>query len=201
MSVKSSLVFVGLLFVVLSGCGPGSATGSASGPIGTPEASTIMAPFDGKWTLDWDKTLAAIRAGGATEEQIESLRRNYANDPSLSTLHPNLTITGNVAMGDGRPSSEYRFFRMHKHGTKTCGMAWHHEDRFDPGDMSKCHVRLEVVGSELRLEVYMHEALPDLNDPDILTPPPVENRPEDCEVEAKTTNEPGAWQTYVFRRG
>ena len=115
-------------------------------------------------------------------------------------MHPDLTIKGNVAVGAGLLSSEYRFFGMHTHDSKVCGKAWHHESRFDPGDMSKCYVRLSIAGGDLQLEVNMLDGLPSLNDPDLglESAPPVEGDLSKCDAEnQKSAN----WATYVFTRG
>lgn len=178
----------------------GCTSDSASGPFGAPRASAVMAPFAGTWTFDFEKTLAVQRAAGVTEEQIEQIRKLYSANPALGKMHPDLTFDGNVAAGAGNLSSEYRFFGMHTHGPKTCGKAWHHEDRFDPGDMSKCYVRLELVEGQLRMEVNMQDGLPDLNDPDLASEPPVESPAAKCDVDAKAGNQPADWAVYIFTR-
>ncbi|HTI49850.1 MAG TPA: hypothetical protein VL475_02825 [Planctomycetaceae bacterium] len=179
------------------GCGPGT----ASGPFGAPQSSALMAPFAGAWTFDFDRTLDAQKAAGAvTDEQIRQLRQMYAANPALGKMHPDLTFDGNVAAGAGFPSSEYRFFGLHKHGEQVCEKAWHHEDRFDPGDMSKCYVRLSLVEGRLHLEVNMQDGLPDLNDPDLTSEPAVERDASQCDLEAKAGRKPEDWATYVFAR-
>jgi hypothetical protein len=159
-----------------------------------------MVPFAGIWRLDLEKTLAAQKEAGATDEQISLLRQLYAQNTALGKMHPDLTFTGNEAVGSGGPSAEYRFFSMHQHGSKTCGKAWHHEDRFDPGDMSKCRVRLEIIDGNLHLQVNMDEGLPDLNDPDLVSEPPVEGNLAQCDAETLSENQPRVWFTYVFSR-
>lgn len=178
------------------GCG----SKSANGPFGPPRASRLMAPFAGTWIFDFEKTLAAQKAAGATEEQLARLRRLHAANPGLGNGHPDLTFDGNVAVGAGIINSEYCFFGMHKHGSKTCGKAWYHEDRFDPGDMSKCYVRLEMVDGQLHMDVNMEEDLPGVNDPDLASEPPVESDVSKCEVDAKAGKKPGDWAIYVFTR-
>ncbi|MCA8986137.1 MAG: hypothetical protein KDA78_00755 [Planctomycetaceae bacterium] len=182
------------LFVI--GCG----SNPASGPFGEPESSPLMVPFAGTWTLEFEKTLEAQKAAGVSEEQIEQTRKFFADHPQFGKMHPDLTFEGNVAVGEGVISSEYRFFSMHTHDSQTCGKAWHLEDRFDPGDMSKCFVRLEVIEGLLYMEVYMQEGLPDLDDPDLLTEPSVEGDPLKCEYEAKAGNHPEERQVLVFSR-
>lgn len=179
-----------------SGCG----SNTASGPFGAPKSSALMAPFAGAWTFEFEKTLAAQMAAGVTDEQIDQIRKLYASNPALGKMHPDITFDGNVAVGAGILSSEYRFFGMHKHDSKTCGKAWHHEDRHDPGDMSKCYVRLEVIDGLLHLQVHMQEGLPELDDPDLATEPPVEGDPLKCDVDTIAGNKPGDWAVYVFSR-
>jgi hypothetical protein len=148
--------FIGLLILLalLCGCGADS-TGPGGGPFGAPAESRLLAPLAGHWDFDFERTLDAQKAGGATEEQINSLRKLYADNPQLLKMHPDMTITGNEAICSGTPTAEYRFFVMHEHDGKLCGKAWHHEDRFDPGDMSKCYVRLKLEGDRLVFELSM----------------------------------------------
>lgn len=103
----------------VAGCG----SDSASGPFGAPSASPLMTPLTGTWTFDFDKTLDAQKAAGVSDEQIAQLRKLFADNPALGKMHPDLTFDGNVAIGAGLLSSEYRFFAMHKHGSKICGKA------------------------------------------------------------------------------
>ena len=84
---------------------------------------------------------------------------------------------------------------LHAHDSKVCGKAWHHEDRFDPGDMSKCYVRLSVVDGDLHLEVNMLDGLPDVNDPDLLSTPAVEGDLSKCDADKQDSAD---WATYVF---
>ncbi|HSQ54116.1 MAG TPA: hypothetical protein VLM40_00095 [Gemmata sp.] len=127
----------------------------------------MLRPYAGHWVFNFEKTLAAQKAAGVTDDQIAKVRKLYTSNPQLGKMHPDLTFDGNVAVGSGPIPSEYRFFAMHAHDATVCGKAWHHEDRFDPGDMSKCYVRLALVNGDLHLEVCMLEGLPDLNDPDL----------------------------------
>jgi hypothetical protein len=187
-----------LISLVILGCRPNP----ASGPLGPEEDCPSLKAFAGQWRFDLDKTLTAQKAAGIDEQQIKQLRKFYADHPELGPMHPDLTIKGNVAVGNGTISSEYRFFAMHRHGATACGKAWHHEDRHDPGDMSKCFVRLNLVSGDLHLEVNMAEGLPDLNDPDLTSSPAVEVDASRCETPARTAaRAPDAWQIYVFSRG
>lgn len=191
--------FAAIMFLVsiaMAGCG----SDTASGPFGAPSASPLMTPCAGTWTFDLDKTLDAQKAAGVTDERIAQLRKLFADNQSLGKMHPDLTFDGNVAVGAGLLSSEYRFFGMHTHGSKICGKAWHHEDRHDPGDMSKCYVRLEIIEGALRMEVNMQDGLPDLNDSDLQSDLAVEGDLAKCEVDSKAGSKPGGWATYVFTR-
>lgn len=170
------------------------------GPFGPPDSSKLLEPLAGKWIFDEEKTLAALRAAGAPAKEIEERRKAYKTDPKTAK-YPDLAIKGNVAVGNDLPSSELRFFRMHKHGKKICGRAWHHEDRHDPGDMSKCYVKLELVGDTLQLDLFMIEDPPELTDPDLANGPPVEAPEKDCDLDKKTTKNREDWITVVFHRG
>ena len=188
------------LLVGLSGCGDEPAEPGA-GPFGAPSKSPLLAPFAGEWVLDLGKTLDAQKAGGATDEDVERLRKLHAENPQLPKLHPDMTIMGNVAVCSGTPSAEYRFFAMHQHGEKVCGKAWHHEDRFDPGDMSKCYVRLAIADNRLYLEVRMKEALSELSDPDLQPSPPTEHgSAAACDADSPPGDDWSEWTTYVFAR-
>src|SRR5262245_13574803 len=186
------------LLAALGGCGA-DAAGPGAGPFGVPGANRLLAPCAGKWVFDFEKTLDAQKAGGATDEQIANLRTMYADSPHLRKMHPDLTISGNEAVCSGRPAGEYRFFAMHEHAGKVCGKAWHHEDRFDPGDMSKCYVRLKIEGDRLTFELRMQEA-PDLDDPDLRANPPAEGDSATCDAEHPAGSDWSEWATFVFVR-
>jgi hypothetical protein len=124
-------------------------------------------------------------------------------------MHPDITISGDVVLCAGLFNSEYRLFGMHPHGEKVCGKAWHHEDRFDPGDMSKCYVRLQLVEGALHMEVRMLDGNPDDNDPDLQATLPVEGGSADaCDADnpapvqdvGNRMNEWSEWTTYVFTK-
>ena len=123
-----------LLPLAGTGCGPTSSSGPAgledpsSGPFGPESDSPLLAPFAGHWLFEFEKTLAAQKADGVSDEQIAQLRKLFSDNLQLGKMHPDLTIKGNVAVGTGMINSEYRFFSMHEHDSKVCGKAWHHED-------------------------------------------------------------------------
>jgi hypothetical protein len=202
MSIHTLLRFVALpaLLLVISGCGDDS-TPLSGGPFGAPGESPLLAPFSGGWAFDFEKTLAAQKAAGVSEENIERLRKLYAENPQLGRMHPDMTIKGNEAVCSGMPAAEYRFFAVHEHDGKVCGKAWHHEDRFDPGDMSKCYVRLQIVEGRLHFAVKMKEGLPELNDPDLRSSPPVDlDSSANCDADKPPGADWSDWSTSVFTR-
>ncbi|MGE5192646.1 MAG: hypothetical protein ACM3U2_09100 [Deltaproteobacteria bacterium] len=193
-------VFAGAMLLALSGCGA-DLGGPGNGPFGAPAQSRLLAPFAGDWVFDFEKTLDAQKAAGATDEQIESLRKLYAENPQFGKMHPDMTIAGNEAACSGSPAAEYRLFGMHEHGPKVCGKAWHHEDRFDPGDMSKCYVRLRVEDDRLYFETRMKDGLPDVNDPDLRSSPPAEgSSAAECDANSPAGKDWSEWTTFVFVR-
>jgi hypothetical protein len=196
----TSWPFVGLfaLLSALGGCGDGAA-GPGDGPFGAPVESRLLAPFAGQWAFDFEKTLDAQQAGGATDQQIDNLRKLYAENPLLGKMHPDMTISGNEAVCAGMPAGEYRFFAVHEHDGKVCGKAWHHEDRFDPGDMSKCYVRLQLEGDQLHFDLKMQE-VPDLDDPDLRATLPPEADSAACDADHPAGSDWSDWTTFVFVR-
>lgn len=187
---------VALLMIVpaaILGCD----SGPSAGPFGPPDHSPLLKPYAGHWVFNLAKTLAAEKAAGASDEEIAKSQELPGAFPHSEDVYPDLTITGNVAVGSDITNSEYRFFAMHRHGDTLCGKAWHHEDRFDPGDMTKCHVRLKIEHGDLYLEVNMHEELPD-DDPDLAPKNRVESDSSECEAKKQKLKD---WQTLVYSRG
>jgi hypothetical protein len=195
------LLAIGSLFAFLApltGCEGDDAN---QGPFGKPSESALLSPFAGAWVFDFDRTLDAQKAAGASDEELRHLRELRAQNPQVAKMHADLTITGNEAVGSGAPSCEYRFFGLHRHDAKVCGKAWHHEDRFDPGDMSKCYVRLSQLENVLRLEVRMQEESPALDDPELKSSPPVElDSAAHCDADKPAGGKWSEWTTYVFAR-
>jgi hypothetical protein len=179
-----------------------------TGPLGKPRPSALLAPFAGTWAFDFDKTVDAQRAAGVTKEEIERLRKMYAQDPQFRKLYADLVITGNQAVGSGIPSEEYDFFAIHQHGNKVCSKAWHHEDRHDPGDMTKCYVRMAKVENQLQLEVRTLGRSPDPSDPDMAallaqnpSSPPVDlDTSAKCDADKPAAGEWTPWTISVFKR-
>ena len=196
----TSLPLIGLvgLLATLGGCGA-DAAGPGGGPYGAPTESRLLAPLAGRWVFDFEETLDAQKAGGATDEQVANLHKLYSDNPQLRKMHADMKIAGNEAVCSGRPASEYRFFAMHEHAGKVCGKAWHHEDRFDPGDMSKCYVRLQLNGDRLAFELRMQE-VPDLNDPDLRADLPTEGDVAVCDADHPAGSDWSEWTTFVFVR-
>jgi hypothetical protein len=196
--LRSILPFV---CIVVLGCGKNCENGPDAGPFGPVKQSALLAPFVGEWTLDFEKTMVALKEAGASDEVIKQVRKNAGEFSHLRPYHSDITLTGDIAFSSGSLSSEYRFYSMHQHGDKICGKAWHHEDRFDPGDMSKCYVRLMIKEGNLYMQVRMEEDPPELNDPELRSLPATEGgSATDCR--ADKIKEPGwdDWTTYVFTR-
>jgi hypothetical protein len=200
LQIRLRLVALSVIPIALAGCDD-SLTPPGSGPFGAPNESRLLAPFSGEWMFDLERTLEAQKAAGVSEANIARMRKLYAGNPQIGKMHPDMTIKGNEAACSGLPAGEYRFFAMHEHDGKICGKAWHHEDRFDPGDMSKCHVRLKIDDGLLRFEIRMKEGLPDLNDPDLRSTPAVDlDSSANCEADAPSGADWSEWSTYVFAR-
>lgn len=167
------------------------------GPLGPVRDSPLLTTFAGEWKFDFERTLQARIAAGRPAEEIALLRELQAKLPQLG-MHSDLTITGDTAVGEEPLVCEYRFFAMHPHDETVCGKAWHHEDRSDPGDMSKCYVRLQNREGFLYLSVKTNENGPQAGDPDLAGP--VESgSASECDAE----NPPDEgwssdWEIYVF---
>ena len=216
-----------LATLCLCGCSR-SDVGSSKGGGSTwddPVRVAILEPFQGKWQFDQERTLTQWQAEGTPEEEITRIRELYGNlaeadvppesrkalraagvdanqfMKSMARMHPDLTFQGHVAICDGFPSGEYRLFSVHKHDQQVCGKAWHHEDRFDPGDMSKCCVKLEMEGEEFHFQVRMQEGLPQGNDPDLRETLPILAGSESaCDADSPAGRDWGEWTTYVLVR-
>ena len=181
---------------------------SDAGPLGKPRPSALLAPFAGTWVFDFDKTVDAQQEAGTTKDEIDRLRKMHAQDPRSGRLHADLVINGNQAVGSGIPSEAYDFFAVHQHGSKVCGKAWHHEDRYDPGDVTKCYFRMAMVEDRLQLEVRMSGRSSDLGDPDLAalvaqnpSSPPVDiDTSAKCDAEKPASGQWTPWLIYVFTR-
>jgi len=88
---------------------------------------------------------------------------------------------------------------MHEHEGKICGKSWFHEDRYDPGDMSKCLVRLSSVGEGLRLEVKSAADSADPEDPEVISQGPVDlDSAKGCLAEKADESNWGPWEVLLF---
>jgi len=198
--IRLALIVWSTMAILLSGCGD-SLKSSGDGPFGAPGESRLLAPFSGDWSIDFEKTLEAQKAAGVSDENIERLRKLYADNPQFGKMHPDMTIKGDEAVCAGVPAAEYRFFAMHEHDGRVCGKAWHHEDRFDPGDMSKCYVRLKLDDGLLRFEMRMKDGLPDLGDPDLRSTPPADlDSSANCDADAPSGHGCTDWSVFIFNR-
>jgi len=152
----------------------------------------------GRWEFDAENTFALMEQRIDNRDAIRISRQFHTQ---ATPLHQHLIISGTTLTGDGVPSEEYRLFALHQHGDVLCGKAWHHEDRHDPGDMSKCFIQLKLVDSKLKLTVNQLDGLPDLDDPDLHSPAPIGD-PNGCEASDQIDSEPNKWAVYFFdKRG
>jgi hypothetical protein len=178
------------LLLTLSGCSKGTEDGGAPAPL------RMLQPFQGEWQFSQPKTLARWRATGMPANNIKQVEKLAEVIP----IHPGMVVKDNIAVLLGVVEGEYYFFALHPHGRWVCGKAWHHEDRHDPGDMSKCLVRLELRNSDLWLSLRDNEDWTDVSDPDIVDRPLTAGSAESCEADAAATPPCGPWQTFIFER-
>ena len=90
-----------------------ASNGSGAGPFGGPVPS-VYSRLRGVVGAGRGKNVRARRAAGATEKDIEELRKLGALHPQFGRMHPDMTITGNEAVCSGIPTAEYRFFAVHR---------------------------------------------------------------------------------------
>jgi hypothetical protein len=189
------------------GCSPTDRAGEAGlGMFGHPKKVALLDPFQGVWKCDRDRTYAVWKKQGKADwielqkKAAEALRGVPLSGLVLGDLslpHPDVTVNGNIIVARGRPSAQYDLFALHSHDKVICGKAWHHEDRHDPGDMSKAWVRLERVGDEFHLHIKSgDEADPD--DAEVTRMPTLVDA-KVCETTGEKI-ESQMWATYVFVR-
>lgn len=192
------------LLILASGCGraPGPAGDGASADLwGDAVHAPLLEPFQGEWTYDFDRTAAVWQSQGIPADEIDRAQEFQQRNPALAALGKSLTFDGHIASGDPFPFSEYRLFGLHEHDGALCGEAWHHEDANDPGDMSKCFVKLRRTGEELHFDLWMTDEPTDLDDPDLNTPPPViSGSAADCKAPPDDAPDRNGWSTRVFVR-
>ncbi len=163
----------------------------------TAEIEAVLAPYQGDWQFSLSNTIQRWMADGVPQDQIDVIRESA---DGRHALHPNLRLRRNFAVLPGDGEGSYEFYALHQHAGVLCGKAWHHEDRHDPGDMSKCVVRLELRGAELHLSVRMQVDPPDPSDQEIIHMPLAGGAAESCAVDDLPTSEWSPWETYVFQR-
>lgn len=208
-----------MLLVTIVGCGS-RADGPDDGAFGRHIDVKLLEPFQGEWTIDEPRTFDVWRRQGKGDavEQTKEMRKRFAEmkekksavargamklagiDAALNRLHPDLSITGDTFVGrNGFLSQEYRLFAIHQHGAIVCAKAWFHEDRHDPGDMSKCWLRLERVGDDFHFHVkFQGDDVDTEKDPDLTSMPTLVDA-KNCEVAGEKL-ESKEWTTYVFVR-
>ena len=186
-----------LSVVLLSACDQSGGT-PGGGPTGAGARSTpLMQPFQGPWTFDPAKTVARWQADAVPAAEVAQAKAMGA------ALHPDMTIGGDAAVLAGAVEGEYAFFALHPHNQWVCGKAWHHEDRHDPGDMSKCYARLELKedGKELHLSLRLANLAANPNDPDVMNMPPTAGSASTCGADKAPPAAWSPWRTYEFVRG
>ncbi|MCX5662119.1 MAG: hypothetical protein NTW19_20780 [Planctomycetota bacterium] len=213
-SVTMSLAAIGLglALVALSGCdraapsasGAGSSSQVASSPTEAGVANVpILDPFQGHWVVDEEKTIALWLSEGRKQAEIDKTREIMKK--MQSPLFPDLVLQGNVglvpmnAMGH-TIEGELLFFALHQHGDWVCGKAWRHEDRHDPGDMSKCLARLKLKDGNLLLALRESEGSVNLSDPDVMKMPVTDGSAETCKAEKASEKEWSPWSTVVMAK-
>ena len=182
-----------LILGSLVACDRSATSGS---PFGDTPPSPLLQPFQGPWKFDLDKSLALWQAQGVPAATLAQAR----GQAKVVPLHEDMKIKGNVAVLGGTLEGEYFFYALHSHDQRVCGKAWHHEDRHDPGDMSKCYVRLELKNAELHLSQRLEEDSANPDDPDVANPPPTGSA-ESCNADAAPEPAWSPWMTYVFVKG
>jgi hypothetical protein len=189
---------------------PAEGSGNGNGVFGPPIKVELLDPFQGHWNFDRAATFALWKAQGkgdrieATERYEKRLGAEFAknHDPVLAELrrespYGDIEINGNIIFGRARMAEEHDLFALHTHESVVCGKAWFHEDRYDPGDMSKVWIRLELVDDELRLHIKGGE-FPDDDEKDLLDRPTLVDASK-CET-ANDKVESAAWSSFVFKR-
>ena len=149
-----------------------------------------LRPFYGEWQFDQSKTVAQWKADGLPA-------------PRAAPTHPDLSIDGYIARQSGVPEGEYTFYGLHPHGGAICGKAWHHTDRHNPGDASKCYARLRLNagGTELHLSLRVDASGINPSDPDLVNIPPPVGSAAGCTADSAPTPPWSPWRTFVFVRG
>lgn len=213
-----------ILLLATTGCLGASSDPGHADVWGNSVRVPLLEPYQGKWRYDHDRTIAAWEAAGVPAAQIENARKLNAReapgfppeaekalraagrDPeeilaSMRSYHPDIVVDGHVVTCSGLPQAEYRLFGLHEHDGQVCGKAWHHEDRHDPGDMSKCYVKLKLAGDELHFHFRMQESLPDASDSDLVgSPALVLDSSQGCDADRPPGSDWSEWTICVFVR-
>ena len=194
---------IAAMLLAVAGCNrapatpPPAAGAGGAGPFGPPVMTPIMQPFQGAWRFSLAKTLALWQAEGVPAAEIAQAKTLAAS----FALHPDMTITGDTAVLSPLPLvGEYKFFALHPHNQWVCGKAWHHEDRNDPGDMSKLLARLKLDAADLHVAQRVDENSADPNDPDVTKLPTLAGSAATCTADAAPDPPWSPWRTYVFEK-
>ena len=151
-----------MLAVCLSSCDRAgtSPLTDQEAPVGTvwagPVRTKILEPVQGRWWINLEAT-GDPRVNDSNGNPRVKLVNEWA-----------ILINGHIiSFDDSVPESELRLFSVHEHDGWLCGVAWDHEDRHDPGDMSKCLVKLRLEDGQLRLNLRRPGRGVDVSDPDL----------------------------------
>jgi hypothetical protein len=212
---RASAFFTVALALSLVACGNESTSSSGSNKSGAKTGSIassspteagvvnapIMQPFQGHWRVNEVKTIAAWRAAGRTDAEINQVLAMSIQ--MKMPLHPDMIIQGNVAivptpLGTITMEGEYLFFALHTHGPWVCGKSWHHEDRHDPGDMDKPFARLKIENGDLHFTIRSPITGTNPNDPDILNMPLTRGSAATCTADTEPQTKWSPWSEYVF---
>jgi len=197
--VHSRLLLLATLLLI--GCDRNSSSVTSTGASnftgygGSPAAAALLKPFQGNWKFNLEKTVALWKSKGVSQKEIDEARALT----SIMPIHPDMALQGDIAILKGTPAEgEYAFFALHAHPQFTCGKAWHHEDRHDPGDMDKYLVRLQRHDAELWLSTRVPEDAADPADPEVASPPPLADSAATCIADSLKDPPWSPWQIYIF---
>jgi hypothetical protein len=113
-------------------------------PPDEPQGPPLPPVWQGRWRFDGARTIAEWRKASGLPELDSEMERLGIE------LHEDVTVHGATLEGK---LVRYDVSQWKQEGRVIRGVAWFHEDKGDPGDMSTVDVRLELAGPELWLDV------------------------------------------------
>ena len=151
------------------------------------DIGNLLQPFQGSWKY----SPADSRALGT---------KNFLKQQIKTFDHQDITVQRQfIQFGD---DSEYLLFDLHQHDDLLCGKAWYHESVHDPGDMSKCIIRLQISDGKLVMFLKQQDRLGDINDPDIrrvFRANDFTGSVQTCEFEDPAGKHWLDWNVFVFK--